>query len=54
MFVKYTVMQSQIQLGFIVMAPAWGKMADSIANGGWKNRIVGEHMCISNLFLNSF
>jgi hypothetical protein len=31
----YTVMQSQIQLAFTVMCPAWGRMMDSADSGSW-------------------
>jgi hypothetical protein len=50
----YTVTWSQIQLASSVMVLEGGKEEDSTACGGGENyHVVGEHMCIANLFLNS-
>jgi hypothetical protein len=47
-------MQSEIQLASIVMAMEGGRIG-STTSGRWgKYNMVGECICIKNLFLNNF
>lgn len=43
-----------MQVASTVKAPAWGKRTGSAPGGGWEKWCTaGEHMCITNLFLNN-